>query len=349
MPYVVREYIHTASERKYRAGIAKEPGYREKRYISQLDRMTTQGKFPGAPTNPYVWTTLSYQSLGLIPNAVVNKALLRLHGKTGSSSQLGSSIFAEGHQSLKMIADRATSLYKAFRKAKKGDLAGAANSIVGKKGSRIVKRAGALYLEGSYGWKPLFQDVHDSLRTVAQEARPEWYAVKASAKGSVDKETWHFPDRNSPSDRLYGWWRHYTANYSVQVRAKVKVVNPNAYLMSRLQLSNPASWAWEFIPGSFIADWFTNVNEIIASLDMWAGIEFSDTGMTRYIEGNEEFTYGNGELFRDCIKKKGVGYTRHIVRTTGLPSITWEKPQLFPIHEWRRALNACSLLAQVLR
>lgn len=64
----------------------------------------------------------------------------------------------------------------------------------------------------------------------------------------------------------------------------VIVTNHNYHLANKLGFTNPVLTAWQMVPASFIADWFVNVGQVLASLTDFEGLTFINTGTAQRVE-----------------------------------------------------------------
>lgn len=129
------------------------------------------------------------------------------------------------------------------------------------------------WLEYSFGWSPLISDVKSIAETLAraQRAIPPRSAVKAFGEyKQADPDTLTYADDNGAAIPYY---RHQMSGYTTMViyRCGLKgVVNsPPVDLTDRLislsgfQIQNFIPTAWELLPWSWLADYVTNIGDII--------------------------------------------------------------------------------------
>lgn len=182
----------------------------------------------------------------------------------GSTSSLGAA-FAEWEQSLGMITQRAVQLARSAQALRRRDypaLYRAWKSRPHRRGSqarRNAEKASSLWLEYSYGWKPLLGDIDSAMEQMC-EPLPSSHET-GTAQSSKQKTIDNMPGGWSHEDSTI---RHWTGGYVV-------LTNPNLFLYSQLGLVNPLSIAWELIPGSFVADWLFDVSSFLGSFADFAG------------------------------------------------------------------------------
>jgi len=126
------------------------------------------------------------------------------------------------------------------------------------KGVSAAKSLANNWLEYSFGWKPLIQDIYqavDLLQNPIKSIRP---TGKASASHIAIVET------GSKASGFYSGQNVQGVRYAKQ-GCVVTIDNPNLYLANNLGLVNPLTVAWELVPFSFVVDWFVNVGEFLNS------------------------------------------------------------------------------------
>lgn len=141
----------------------------------------------------------------------------------------------------------------------------------------------SLWLEYSYGWKPLVTDVYTMLNKT--------FEVPSSVHKSVIlKEFQESGGRNIPS--MNDFRSHYDASFKLRAvsRAIISVDSPAIYAASQYGLTDPAVTAWEAVPYSFIVDWFYPVGTYLDMLGGTAGLILRDFSTTCTVECNSSMT-----------------------------------------------------------
>lgn len=131
-----------------------------------------------------------------------------------------------------------------------------------------------LWLEYSYGWRPLVSDVYGAAELLAQAhtgSRP----LKAVGYGEKRFVT----SSQATSEGLTG---KATAEGVSSVRARCFFDISNAALdtLKSTGLSNPLLLAWELIPYSFVVDWFIPVGQYLSAVNATQGLQFKKGGYT---------------------------------------------------------------------
>lgn len=246
--------------------------------------------------------------------------------------------FAEWPQSLNMISNRLLGLRAGYRDLRRGRFRSFLKrfSIGAKrkhrnKVSNAVNEASSLWLEYSFGWKPLTQDVYDGINSIGQPV------PAGPCKGS-GRQTFRKTYGTSTKQR-------YTGNFYCKIGADVYISNPNLYLAQQLGLANPALVAWELVPFSFMVDWVFDVGTCLGAMTDLLGCSVSN----RYFTG-----YAKSRIMWDEAKAGGGRYYSYgdiywMKRQTSFPYILPNTSYLANIGtSMNRAANAASLLGQIL-
>lgn len=291
----------------------------------------------------------------------VNACYDKLKAKMSERAQLGVTI-AEANQAYAMIHDRSIQLYRMFRKLRRGDLAGAQQTLniaVGK--SKPASKAMAdLYLEVHFGALPLYSDIHDAVKVIQDPIKAQW--VKATHSGKYKKiqlsphDAGEIPGRTYPNPYKWDSDRYINMSHDVAMGAQVAVDNPNLWLANQMGLVNPLTVMWELVPFSFVVDWVVNVGQVLGAYSDFYGLSVTNAWTSFRARGDFHYhnTYsmmvaGNnpGErIFWDSSTIQGGRYI-HLRRQEGLvrPSLVLNGERAWG---WRRAAAAMSLLFQVL-
>lgn len=194
------------------------------------------------------------------------KAQNRVFAKMKGSDFNASIFLAEGHQTLNLIAGTAIKLAKSIHHLRRGDVSGAARSLVAGtdrrplrhppgtwKGVRqaTVKELGSAWLELQYGWLPLLSDVHDGAEALAHQITPPF---STSVKTVIRKKHEFNPGKGYGSSAM-----------RVEELFLEFIATEKPSLPAVLGLTNPLSVAWELVPFSFVADWFIPIGDYLAA------------------------------------------------------------------------------------
>lgn len=143
------------------------------------------------------------------------------------------------------------------------------------------KSFSSLYLEWSWGWRPMIEDIGDALNTLVDPIVPIY---ARAAREKTDKWRAHYSNIAGSTSNYY--WRQETIedwsyNYRVSTGAKIAVSNPNVALANRLGLLNLPKIVWNVQPFSFIVDKYINIGQMIGSLADTFGFTLSDAWTSR--------------------------------------------------------------------
>lgn len=262
-------------------------------------------------------------------------------------------------QTANLIGDRVRSLARGIRALKRGDLPkGIVDAIKGRdsicvrnpKYPACRKRRGdgnlgdgvdylsGRWLEASYGWRPLLDDVFAGAQALAvlnysQSIR----TFTASHKKSFSYES------DPPVSVIPKYKSVYTVKHRIVYTLREEL-NP----LDSLSLVNPAEIAWELLPWSFAIDWVLPVGSWLNSTTLFKRIVGSGYRTSKTL-WDGELTSNRPDVYlvhSPCTERK-IWYTRTPIHMGNLkvPSLTFKKP-------WSssaiRAANQIALLGQLL-
>lgn len=244
-------------------------------------------------------------------NNAYAKAYAKLTDSLQDSSSWGTNA-AEFHQSISMIAGRATQLLRFTNAIKKLDVIGAAKALGVKPiKKRHIKSASNLWLEYHFGWDPLVKDIGSAVDTLTQKPFPK--TIRGRAAGSQDLSA-------STSDSSGSYRLKLLVKCKVMIQVRVTVSNQNLANANALGLVNPAVVAWDLVPFSFVVDWFSNVGQVLGSFSTFVGYEVTNGFTTTY----QTYTMSESQTYtRPDYKPYEYGSSTvgaRMTRTLGTPS-----------------------------
>lgn len=262
-------------------------------------------------------------------NALDSACYARFQGKLRKGSASMGVTVASWKQSRDMIVSRSNHLRKTVDSA--------IRHLEGNKGAlkRLRKEREPLanqVLEGEFGWKPLFQDMHAALYTVCKDGiPPDWVTSRASSGIQTTQSSSSLRRTEDGIARV---------TYS----AKVDIENPNLWLLNRLGLINPAMVAWDLVPWSYVVNMLVNVNSMIGSVTDEIGLKISNRSVTRTcLLGREYFqTDGSGS-------SRSYAFERHLIKSKNRELNSGVQPHWqvkVPDFNWELAVIATSLALQ---
>lgn len=143
----------------------------------------------------------------------------------------------------------------------------------------------ALWLEYSYGWAPLINDVYTMLNKPFEA--PKMY-VRRKYSYQSEKQLTKYVDKPSsgtgckpypgPSKVLNIC--NYVTTYRGVTSGYITVDAPALQAISQYGLNNPTLTVWEAIPFSFVFDWFVPIGNYLEMMGATAGLKFIDCSTT---------------------------------------------------------------------
>jgi hypothetical protein len=171
-----------------------------------------------------------------------------------------------------------TNLYNVFRNIKKGRFDLVARTIKPPTGFRPkAKSFASSVLEWRFGWQPLWNDIHESCRSLGRDLG-DFTVVGKGRSSWVETHTY---DNNGTYAHVREF-RRLTYDQRYRLAAEVRIINPNALLWDSLGLTNPALVAYEMIPFSFIANYFFSIEEYVRGLSPFMGLEMVNSHTTHF-------------------------------------------------------------------
>jgi hypothetical protein len=304
--------------------------------------------FVYGPGDPYSNHHRLANDLGLAKN----RALGWFKDELGSQASLGVTIL-QYKEAFQMIEKRALQMARFLVSLKKLDFVSAwralelkdpkANAKLRAKEARLksgAKHYASNVLEVNFGWRPLVGDIFSAIDTI-QSPIP---LGKVVGVGSIPFDI--TVTQNESALGLYTKILNSVHKGKIRVRcgAEVQVSNPNLYLANRLGLTNPAMWAYELIPFSFVANWFYSVEDFLSQLGQFAGLDIINPWTS--IRVNDMCTSSFNYSYPAVNEYGGhtvVSASSCFVRESGLPDASIVKKRAW-LTSPARAANAISLL-----
>lgn len=194
------------------------------------------------------------------------------------------------HQkSIMMIAERTKQLLSFAKSVARMDLIRAYQALnlpSGKLTRTKAKAPADLWLEYTFGWTPLIEDIGMAIDVL--QGFPEYERVKG-AKSAVFTTVSPWDGGSSATT---------TAKLTTVCSGGVRVTNPNLLLANQLGFVNPAAVAWDAVPFSFVVDWFIPVGKFLNSYTTDLGFGIEEPMITRILEWsgtNKHVAYNDGK------------------------------------------------------
>jgi len=205
-----------------------------------------------------------------------NKAYAKFIDQMKDTAQNANNILEAG-QSVGQILSHVSSIASSIHAIRRGDVAGAAKALgvsIDAKGANKIKRrakqAADRWLELHFGWVPLVQDIGSSIDILQGTGKSSTSLVRQKTGAGFSGNS--YSTSGSGINWPYYDDVHDSLNWSggAVMRGMVGVENPNVAIANQMGFVNPLSVAWEAVPFSFVADWFSNVGQCLSAMtDFW--------------------------------------------------------------------------------
>lgn len=198
----------------------------------------------------------------------------------------------------------------------------------------------SLWLEFSYGWRPLFSSVQGAIDLFQQQiVSGEIIRVESKYKNHEVKTS------TGTFDTYYGWksdWVNESDHvYTVKHVVYYTVSDVSAATSSQAGLTNLPNLGWELVPFSFVVDWFINVGSWLSSLDATNGLAFVKGCKTTCYKVNSVRTNSSSSTIPTVTACEGVQ-----VSTLRDFRLTREVLNDFPSTPWTPSFTTRSLNLQ---
>lgn len=183
-------------------------------------------------------------------------------------------LFGEGRQTVRMIADTARTLGKAYRNFRRGRFRQAARDL------GIDKPTGTSanhWLAYSYGWMPLLSDTKGLAELAAQQlelgGRPPRFSVADKAL-SIKRGKYLYAGLGPAclNDGDTTWTYETTHKSRAGLLCEVQFTEASLAAQTGFGLYDPLLTAWELTPFSFVFDWFISIGDWLASASALQGL-----------------------------------------------------------------------------
>jgi len=266
-------------------------------YFEEFDRIYSPMWTSGA-YGPYA-SRVGTSSTGPSPSGCLHlaeaerKAIGKLIDDSGSA--INSNLMQDLAQigpTARTIGDAATRIALALKAVKARAFRSAINILwtgsgLTPKWGKLTLRTGQStadnWLALQYGWKPLIQDVHEAMNSLAMfYQRQQYITRRLNVSATVRKHQWGLNRlQNDPSTPECGSWSEETKStcrYVVDFSVDDRLV---AFL-SQTGFTNPINLMWEVLPYSFVVDWFLPIGPYLESLTAFQGLTFKKGCKTQF-------------------------------------------------------------------
>lgn len=277
-------------------------------------------------------------ALSSLRATIYQKAYGRLMAEvSGASSQIGADI-GERKQAINSITSHAGQLLKAARALRGGRVLDFFKALGIKKHTvrSAASNMGGLWLEYSYGWKPLVEDMHNAVNVLQRPFPDKVVRGRAQGKHHVFYE-YHVAYPKEDTMTTHDWV------IRLQLQLKVSVSNWAAWRANELGLINPVAIAWELVPFSFVVDWFLPIGNYLQSLTDFVGLNREDPFTTWYSTLARDYKFSN-----QWWSASRLDHRVNVLRQLILPSPPSLRSRFTGFYSVRGA-NAIALLTSTLK
>lgn len=262
-------------------------------------------------------------------------------------------LIGEASKTAVHVSHTATRLYNSWRALRRGDFSHFLNGLgltatSGRKrrfnvnyGRRPLEAASSAWLEYTYGWKPLLNDVYNGARTLARLHSLD-YAREFTEYGRGKGKAVVIPPVN--------WTFNGSAETIHWLGVRYRFTGGRPSYATALGMLNPLEVAWELLPYSFVVDWFIPIGDYLSQL---GSISDSHVFVKGYecnvntVAGSYELDLRTSSVHSTYTSRKSAGWSyRYFTRSplSGFPA-----PQMKPVKlpsSIGQALSAIALLTQ---
>jgi hypothetical protein len=206
---------------------------------------------------------------------------------------------------------------------------------------------GALWLEWTYGWKPLAGSIFGAADQMVKVATsPSVRSLPVESKSSEK-------GNSKTTKTVNGDGSHLTkveeSIFQCRIKAHYAIPNSRLNAVAGLTSLNPVSIAWELVPYSFVADWFVDVGGYLRNMESSLLYRTDFTGgyvVDRSKKTVREFAGGGNPTY--SVSASGSAETREFGRGILGSSPIPRGPTFNPKLGTSRLISAASLLSQQL-
>lgn len=278
----------------YSRGISRvledNPVLKRSRWINPVDGKTSSydyvtEMFLSKAHGPFGYNPVPAGVLDDVEDTSVTKSLNSLRQE---SSEVGADL-GQWRQTVDQLANSVRRGANFIRHMKHGRFAEAADDL-GLSTKAFSKNRGKAiadyWLEYSYGWKPLADDIHTTSQVLQQQ-----FAKRHLIEGTGTRSVSGSVEFDWGSTHQKAVWK-----CSSKTVNKGLLWSDTAYRMSQLGVTNPASVAWELVPFSFVVDWFIPVGNTLSACMAGFGLTFVGGYSSIRAEYELEIVHKSGRL-----------------------------------------------------
>jgi hypothetical protein len=257
--------------------------------------------------------------LDVTRSIAMSKALRQIHKAQIAMS--GGTFLGELGEAIHMLRNPAEGL----RKAIKGQYLDKLAKLKRRDPNRWKKAISQSWLEGCFGWRPFINDLEDAAKAYQQiqEKSDRTTQIKAIGKASklflIEGPSLVAPI-SSFTHKYYAETRH--ENFTIirgQVRSLAATTALEQARVFGLTAGEFLPTAWELLPWSFLADYFTNIGDIIENA-------VTDTTGVTWLEQADVTQAKKEAMMQHDVQSNMTGWGTNFIYCGGKPSYAkWTK------------------------
>jgi hypothetical protein len=277
----------------------------------------------------------------------VDRAIIKCKLKIKDQVVNYATTIAESKQTFELLYNSVTTLFKAYKLARKGYWLEAARTLgvpppaLWKHGPKQIAER---WLELQYGWIPLLNDVRDVYEDCRRRVLVSPPRFSATATVIIPLKSEYMVKSPQGAEIAYTERGKKVA----RVRLDYMLRNDMLQKASQIGLLNPAEVAWELTGFSFVIDWLVPIGSWISSWDSDLGLTFKSGTLTKFVQleryGAIQHSYKPGVnkaiAYADLFGHMKYSDTNRSVYTTAPVSLPYWKNPFSGIH----VANAIALL-----
>jgi hypothetical protein len=206
---------------------------------------------------------------------------------------------------------------------------------------------GSLWLEWTYGWKPLAGSIYGAADQMVKVATsPDVRSLPVNSKSSEKGDRRTTKTTNGDGSHVT---KTEESVYQCRIVAYYSMLNSRFNAVAGLTSLNPVSIAWELVPYSFVADWFVDIGGYLRNMESSLLYRSDFTGgyqIDRYRQEVKEYAGGGNPSYSVGASgsSETKGFSRGVLSTSPMPRAPTFNPKLGT----SRLISAASLLSQQL-
>jgi len=200
--------------------------------------------------------------------ALLNAAVIKALGKVADAKTNVGVMLAEARKTSDMILDTAKRVFGAMQALRARNYGQVARLL--DLNPRTVHKNWLAY---KYGWTPLLMDVKSAAELFAQQieiGRAHKFTVLAKEEDTVRFH--RVVNDGSVGGTPYNREEWFATKLAARVTLWLRLDSLGLATAQQIGLTNPALYAWEVLPYSFVFDWFISVGDYLTAVSALSGV-----------------------------------------------------------------------------